>query len=226
VKEQILLLRVRLQNQQSSAGAEKLENIMKYAIIGSGSIGFALARTFARQNINVGIANTRGPASLAALAKEFGTNIFPQSLRDAYEAEVIFLAVPFSAYKEVARQRERWNGKIVVDTMNTFHTRPEELGDRLSSELVSEAFSGARLVKGFNHLPAEQLGVVPSSPSQRQAIFLSSNDNDASKSVATIVKELGFVPVELGRLDQGGVPLHVIDGQPGGLLFQNLANNC
>ena len=113
---------------------------MKYAIIGSGNIGTALARAFARQNIKVGIANTRGPASLAALVKELGANVVPQSLREAYEAEVIFLAVPFSAYKDVARQREQWNGKIIVDTMNTFHIRPEELRGRLSSELVSEGF--------------------------------------------------------------------------------------
>jgi 8-hydroxy-5-deazaflavin:NADPH oxidoreductase len=198
---------------------------MKYAIIGSGKIGFALARAFARQNIKVGIANTRGPSSLAALPKELGSNVVPQSLREAYEAEVIFLAVPFSAYKDVAQQREHWDGKIIVDTMNTFHTRPEELGGRLSSELVSEAFAGARVVKAFNHLPAEQLGISPSLPSQRQAIFLSSNDTDASKTVAAFVKELGFAPVELGRLDQGGVPLHLVGGRPGGLLFQNLANN-
>lgn len=195
---------------------------MKYAIIGSGKIGSALARAFARQNIKVGIANTRGPASLTALTKELGANVIPQSLREACEAAVIFLAIPFSAHKDVARLREQWNGKIIVDTMNTFHTRPEELRERLSSELVAEAFVGARLVKGFNHLPAEQLGISPSSPSQRQAIFLSSNDTDASKTVAAFVTELGFAPVELGRLDQGGVPLHIVGGQPGGLLFQNL----
>ena len=198
---------------------------MKYTIIGSGKIGFALARAFARQNIMVGIANTRGPASLKALAKELGANVVPQSLREAYEAEVIFLAVPFSAYKDVARQREEWNGKIIVDTMNTFHTRPEELRGRLSSDLVSEAFAGARLVKAFNHLPAEQLGVSPSLPSQLQAIFLSSNDTGASKTLAAVVTELGFAPVELGRLDQGGVPLHIVGSRQGGLLFQNLTSN-
>ncbi|HTX42817.1 MAG TPA: NADPH-dependent F420 reductase [Acidobacteriaceae bacterium] len=198
---------------------------MKYAIIGSGNIGTALARVFARQNVTVGIANSRGPASLASLAQELGANVVPQSLGEACEAEVVFLAVPFSAYKEVARQREQWNGKIIVDTMNTFHTPPEELSGRLSSELVSEAFAGARLVKAFNHLPAEQLGMNPSLPSGRQVIFVSSNDTHASKTVAAFVTELGFAPVELGRLDQGGVTLHLVGGRPGGLLFQNLATN-
>jgi len=77
---------------------------MKYAIIGSGKIGTALARTFARKNIEVAIANSRGPATLASLTEELAPSVVPQSLQDAYEAEMIFLAVPFSAHKDVAKQ--------------------------------------------------------------------------------------------------------------------------
>ena len=195
---------------------------MKYAIIGSGKIGTALARAFAHKNIEVAIANSRGPATLASLTEELGPKLVPQSLQDAYEAEMIFLAVPFSAHKEVAKQFEQWNGKILVDLTNAFHVAPEELGGLLSSEVVSQAFVGARLVKAFNHLPAEELGTNPSLPGQRQVVFLSSNDPDASTSVAAVGTQLGFAPVELGRLDKGGVPLHVLGGRPGGLLFQNL----
>jgi 8-hydroxy-5-deazaflavin:NADPH oxidoreductase len=43
---------------------------MTYAIIGSGAIGSALARQFARSNINVLIANSRGPDSLTGLVAE------------------------------------------------------------------------------------------------------------------------------------------------------------
>jgi predicted dinucleotide-binding enzyme len=68
---------------------------MKYAIIGSGKIGTALARTFARKNIEVAIANSRGPATLASLREELGPSVVRQSLQDAYEAEMIFRAVPF-----------------------------------------------------------------------------------------------------------------------------------
>jgi 8-hydroxy-5-deazaflavin:NADPH oxidoreductase len=195
---------------------------MKYAIIGSGKIGTALARAFARNHIEVAIANSRGPETLSSLTKELGPSVVPQSLQDAYKAEMIFLAVPFSAHKNVAKQFKQWNGKIVVDVTNALHVRPEELGDLLSSEVVSQSFVGARLVKAFDHLPAEQLGSNPSSPGQRQAVFVSSNDADASATVAAVVAQLGFAPIELGRLDQGGAPLHVLGGKPGGLLFQNL----
>jgi 8-hydroxy-5-deazaflavin:NADPH oxidoreductase len=197
---------------------------MKYAIIGSGKIGTALARVFARNNIEVAIANSRGPKTLASLTEELGPNVFARSVQDACEAEIIFLAVPFTAHPDVAKQFKQWNGKIIVDTTNVFHVPPEELGGRLSSQIVAKAFVGARLVKGFNHLPAAQLGTNPAVKGQRQAVFLSSNDADASATVAAVATQLGFAPVELGRLDQGGVPLHVVDGQAGGILFQNLVS--
>jgi predicted dinucleotide-binding enzyme len=136
---------------------------------------------------------------------------------------MIFLAVPFSAHQDVAKQLGRWNGKIIVDLTNAFHVSPEDMGGLLSSELVARAFVGARLVKAFNHLPAAQLGTNPPLPGQRQVIFVSSNDANASASVAAVATQLGFAPVELGRLDKGGVPLHFTAGQAGGLLFQNLA---
>ena len=195
---------------------------MKYAIIGSGKIGTALARAFAQKNTEVAIANTRGPETLASLTKELGPSVQPQSIQDACGAAMIFLAVPFPAHKDVAKQFSNWNGKIVVDLTNALHVAPEELGGRLSSELVSQAFVGARLVKAFNHLPAAQLGTNPPLEGQRQAVFISSNDAGASATVAAVATQLGFAPVELGRLDQGGAPLHVLGGKPGGLLFQNL----
>ena len=202
------------------------KNSMKYAIIGSGNIGTALARAFAQHNLEVAVANSRGPGTLASLAKELGAGVSPRSVRDAAQAEMIFLAVPFSAHQEVAKIFKDWDGRIVVDAMNTLDLSAqerEELGGMLSSEVVAKAFGGARVVKAFNHLPARQLGTNPPVEGQRQVVFVSSNDAGASAEVAAVVTQLGFAPVELGKLAEGGAALHVVDGQPGGLLFQNLA---
>jgi hypothetical protein len=203
--------------QQLSVPLRDRSSFMKYAIIGSGKIGTALARLFANKNIEVAIANSRGPETLASLAKELGPSIVPKSIQDTHQAEMILLAVPFSAHKDVAKQCKTWDGKIVVDVTNAMHVAPEELGGLLSSELVLQAFGGARVVKAFNHLPAEQLGA-----NARQAVFVSSNDANASAAVAALASKLGFSAVELGRLDEGGVPLHFVDGKPGGLILQNL----
>jgi predicted dinucleotide-binding enzyme len=197
---------------------------MKYAIIGAGNIGTALAKAFARKSIEVSLANTRGPKTIEALAKKLGPSVSSQSAKDAVAAETVFLAVPFAAHKDVAKQLRTWDGKIVVDVTNALGLTPEQrqqLGGVPSSEVVAKAFVGARIVKGFNHLPANQLGII-AQKGQRQAIFLSSNDEEASSTIAALATQLGFAPVELGRLDQGGTPLHVLDSKPGGLLFQNL----
>ena len=195
---------------------------MNYSIIGSGNVGTALARLFARKKIKVAIANSRGPETLASLTKKLGPSVVPQSIQDAYEAGMIFLAVPFPAHKDVAKQFKTWKGKIVVDVTNALDVVPKDLGGRLSSEIVSKAFVGARLVKAFNHLAAAKLGTNPSVKGQRQVVFVSSNDADASATVAKVATRLGFAPIELGRLDEGGVPLHALNGEPGGLMFQNV----
>ncbi len=134
---------------------------MKYAIVGSGKIGKALARKFAQNKIEVGIANSRAPETLAPLAEALGPSIIPQSLREATQAEVILLAVPFTSHRDVARQLESWDSKIVIDATNALHISPQDLGGQLSSEIIAKSFAGARLVKAFNHLPAEQLGTPP-----------------------------------------------------------------
>ena len=93
---------------------------MNYSIIGAGNIGTALARAFARQNIEVALANSRGPQTLAPLAQELGSAVVPQSGQDASSAEMVFLAVPFPAHADVARLRPDWSGTIVVDMTNDF----------------------------------------------------------------------------------------------------------
>ena len=145
---------------------------MKYAIIGSGKIGTALARTFARKKIEVAIANSRGPRTLASLAKELGPTVSPQSVEEASQAETIFLAVPFPAHMDVAKKFKQWNGKIVIDATDAL----DDPTDKLSSEIVSKSFVGASVFKAFNHLPAAQLGTNEPQERKSQVVFISSND--------------------------------------------------
>jgi hypothetical protein len=59
----------------------------------------SLACAFARKNIEVAIANSRGPETLVSLTEELGPGVFPQSIQNACEVEMIFLAVPFPVRK-------------------------------------------------------------------------------------------------------------------------------
>ena len=130
---------------------------MSYAIIGFGNIGRALAKAFVRNGIEVSVATTRDPQSFAADAAANGAAIIPKTLAEAVKADVIFLAVRFEAHPDVAKALPTWRGKIIVDVTNAYGVPPEELGGQPSSKYVAQAFTGGRLVKGFNHLVAAVL---------------------------------------------------------------------
>src|ERR1700759_602280 len=101
---------------------------MKYAIIGFGKIGHALARAFARKGIEVSVATTRDPKAFASDAAAIGPKVVPSTLADAVKAEVIFLAVGFRAHSDVAKAFPTWQGKIIVDVTNAYGVPSEELG--------------------------------------------------------------------------------------------------
>jgi len=176
---------------------------MRYSIIGFGSVGQALAGAFARKNIEVSVAGRRPPEAIASQAKAIGPRVSPTSLQDALKAEVVILAVPFGTHKDLAKA-VNWQGKIVIDVTNAYGVPPEELDGLPSSVVNARALTGARLVKAFNHLPAPTLAQDPDVKGGRRVIFVSSDDEDAAAQVATLVEQLGFAPVKLGKLAEGG----------------------
>ena len=56
---------------------------MSYAIVGFGKIGQALARAFARKDIEVTVASRRPPEALAPEARAIGPTLVAKSLLDA-----------------------------------------------------------------------------------------------------------------------------------------------
>jgi 8-hydroxy-5-deazaflavin:NADPH oxidoreductase len=195
---------------------------MSYAILGAGKVGQALATAFARKGIEVAIASRRPVEALAPVAKAIGPTVVPKALRDAVKAEIVFLAVPFETYKEVAKVAQSWQDKIVIDVTNAYGVPPEKLGNLPSSFVISHAFPGASLVKAFNHLSAKTLAEDPRVDGGRRVIFLSSDDQSAANRVAKLVERLGFAPVSLGRLTEGGLLVHARGNTWAPLIFQDL----
>lgn len=194
---------------------------MSYAIVGFGAVGQALAHAFARKNIDVTVASRRPPEALAPQARAIGRTVVPKSLRNAVEADTIILAVPFGEHREVAKALPSWEGKTVIDAMNAF-ALPEDLDGLPSSAVVAKAFTGARFVKGFNHLPAATLAADPTVEGGHRVVFLSSDDEDATVPVAALAKQLGFAPVKLGKLDEGGTLVQARGRTWAQLIFQDL----
>ena len=195
---------------------------MSYAIIGFGKIGQALAQAFARKNIEVAVASRRPAEALAPQARAIGRNVVARSLRDALEADTIILAVPFGEHGEVAKTLPSWEGKTVIDAMNAFGVSLEELDGLPSSAFVAKSFTGAKFVKGFNHLIAAILAADPTVEGGHRVVFLSGDDEEAVAPVADLAKQLGFAPVKLGELNEGGALVHARGRTWGQLIFQDL----
>lgn len=201
----------------------KSENkVASYSIIGFGNVGQALAKAFARNGITVSVATTRDPKSFAPEAAAIGPEIIPTKLAEAVNADVIFLAVRFESHPNVAKALPSWQGKTIVDVTNAYGTPPEKLGGLPSSRFVAQAFTGGKLVKGFNHLIAAILGQDPAVQDGKRVVFLSSDDDGAATQISALAKSLGFSPINLGGLSEGGLLLQAQGNTWGKLIFQNL----
>lgn len=195
---------------------------MSFAIIGFGNIGKALAKAFARKDIEVSVATTRDPESFASDAAAIGPKVIPKTLAEAVKADIIFLAVRFEAHPGVAKALATWQGKTIVDVTNAYGVPPEKLGEQPSSKLVAQAFSGAKLVKGFNHLAAAVLDQDPAVHGGRRVVFLASDDEDAAAEIGVLAEKLGFAPIKLGGLSEGGLLVQARGNSWGQLIFKDL----
>ena len=86
----------------------------------------------------------------------------------------------FDAHGDVADALPDWQGKTIVDVTNAYGVPSERLGGRSSVEAVAKAFTGGRLVKGFNHLGASVLAQDPAMHGGRSVVFLASDDHAAA----------------------------------------------
>lgn len=73
-------------------------------------------------------------------------------------------------------------------------------------------------MKAFNQLPMKALTAPLPADRGRRVIFIASDHADASAAVASLTEKLGFAPIELGKIAEGGRLIQARNA----LVFQNL----
>lgn len=194
---------------------------MACSIIGTGNVGKTLAAAFAKAGMDVALANARGQAAVEPIAREIGSTVAAAPLDGALRADIIFVAVPFIRFKDVGSARHDWSGKVVIDVTNAFMLPAEvqeaELNGRLSSEVNADRVPGAKLVKAFNQLRWQDL-LRPVPAGGSRVVFIAGDHEDANSTVAGLAERLGFAPVDLGKIAEGGRLIQA----PNALVFQDL----
>jgi predicted dinucleotide-binding enzyme len=179
---------------------------MSIAIIGSGAIGRAIATRFARKAIAVSV-TTHTESSAVDVVRELSPHVTATSVREGLRADIVLLAVPFSAVRDLGPLASAWGDRIVVDATNAIDFpgfTPTDLGGRPSTEVVGELLGAPRVVKAFNTLPAALLAADPEVSGGRRVLFLSGDDASANGQITALIEKIGFAAVDVGKLAEGG----------------------
>lgn len=177
-------------------------------IIGSGNIGAAVARLAVAAHIEVVIANSRGPQSLAELVESLGQLATAGTVEEAARAgQATLLSVPLTAYADLPT--EQLAGRIVLDTGNYYPFRdgriPElDSNEKTTTERNQLLLPGARLVKAFSNILAHHIPELarPVGATDRSALPIAGDDSEAKRVAAELIQQLGFDTVDAGNADQ------------------------
>lgn len=178
---------------------------MKIAVIGAGRMGAALGRLWAKAGHEVTLCDVKPLEELEALAREIGHGARAGAAHEAVAgADVILLAVPWPAVRDALAACGSLAGKVVVDVVNPH--KPDfsdlEIGFTTSaSEEIAKLAAGAKVCKALNTLPSPVFNLPECKVGgMKVSGFYCGDDEDAKKTVAQLVADAGFDPVDCGPL--------------------------
>jgi hypothetical protein len=172
---------------------------MDVLIVGAGTMGRGIATRALAGGHRVRVAD-REPEHAEAVAADLHGDVSAVELDGPGDAEVVVLAVPYPADRELAgRWAGELAGKVVVDianpvdfsTLDDLATPP----DTSAGEEVARAAPEAKVVKAFNTTFAGNLAA-----GKRLDVFIATDDEQAGAAVAGLVADSGLRPVAVGGL--------------------------
>lgn len=168
---------------------------MRIAIIGSGNVGTALAKSLRHGGHDVTF-GVRHPDN----AKSDESSI----AQACAGAEVVVLAIPFEAVAQTVLAAGGFDGKILIDATNPLGMVEGGLGltmgfETSGAEQIAELAPRARVFKTFNQTGFENMA-NPGAYAARPAMFVA-GDEPAGKAVTlSLVADAGFEALDAGGL--------------------------
>ena len=103
---------------------------MLIGILGAGEVALAFSRYALRAGHQVRLSNSRGPESLKDVVKELGTGASAGTIREAAQAPIVLIAIPWPKVDEVLKSLpDKWENRILIDATNHFLLPSMEIAD-------------------------------------------------------------------------------------------------
>ena len=182
---------------------------MKIGTIGAGDVSIAIAKLALAAGHEVILSNSTGGEKLAKIVAGLGKGATAGSISQVAEADIVILAVPWTAIESALAATPSWAGRILVDATNPFiEIEPKlvlaDLGGVGASEIVAGLAPGARTVKAFNSVTMSNFEKGPKEGNASRILLVSGDDAEAKATVIDLIQSFGYATIDLGGLVAGG----------------------
>ena len=179
---------------------------MKIGIIGSGNVGGTLGTRWAKGGHQVMFGSREpGAGDMKQLLARAGANARAATLQDAAKSgDVLLLATPWPATKEVVQGLGDLTGKVLIDATNPLLPDLSGLAvgpNTSGAEQVAGWARGAKVAKAFNTI-GSNIMENPAFGAEKPVLFFCGDDAGAKRYVKQLADELGFEGVDAGPLTQ------------------------
>ena len=172
------------------------------AIIGTGNVGGALGTALSGAGHQVTFAG-RDQSKVAAAAQAAGATAAASTAEAVAGADVVILAVPYTAVETVAAEiAGSVAGKVVIDSTNPLkpdYSGLSTVGGPSGAERIAALLLGATVVKAFNTVFASIQGNSGAHGQVLDGLY-AADDEAAAATTAGLLSDVGFRPVKVGPL--------------------------
>lgn len=176
---------------------------MNIGVIGTGNMGTGLAKAWSAKGHKV-LLGSRDPAKAKKLAPTLGKNVTGGSIAEAAKhGDVVLLAVHWPAVPGALKAAGDLKGKTLIDCTNplTSDFMGLVIGHTTSGgEEVAKLAKGATVVKAFSAVTAQVIHSSPLFGREAATVLYCGDDAGAKKTVASLISDIGFDPVDNGGL--------------------------
>jgi 8-hydroxy-5-deazaflavin:NADPH oxidoreductase len=179
----------------------------KIGMIGSGNVGSALGRVWAKAGYEV-MFSSRDLEADRKLAADVGSKARAGTPQEAAAfGEVLVFAVPYGALPELGKTlASSIKGKVVLDACNPFPQRDGEIANQARAKgagvTSAELLPGARIVRAFNAVGAARMAAAHETPG-KIGMPIAGDDKEAIEVASRLIRDIGYEPVLVGGLDMG-----------------------